>query len=425
MSNSNVAKVLILGRTGVGKSSFINYLLDNESAKVGVGEPITQDMFTTYEYKDENGMKLNVVDTKGIEVKDANKYVPKLVANIKMSCRSNDPRKWYHTIFYCVSMNNQRFEPFEIQLINDLSRDINQNIHIILTHYKENESEKADKMEKCISSQIDISTRNNVKFYRVCSINKKTRGGEIKKYGREKVVDSIFETFFSDVAKKVATQYVNEAYSIYEKLIDGFEDEFIKFIEENVSVSKFKDFNNIKVNMKRDEILNLIKTKHKCELVNLKSKYNKSMLPIQEIYNSYKSILDRKGSESVNLDNIFNIIYPFDERMFDIDEIFQKSDLGKLVKKLDKIAIEEFKYLEYMKFTERTKLRIEKAKIKLKTRRKIFSIQKEIIGVVEVMFKELRENFNKSSVETRMYRLLYYKLLSQQLNYLKADNLEE
>ncbi|MEG0051398.1 MAG: GTPase [Terrisporobacter sp.] len=49
MNNSNVAKVLILGRTGVGKSSFINYLLDNKSAKVGVGEPITQEMFTTYE----------------------------------------------------------------------------------------------------------------------------------------------------------------------------------------------------------------------------------------------------------------------------------------------------------------------------------------------------------------------------------------
>lgn len=414
MSNANVAKILILGRTGVGKSSFINYLINTQSAKVGVGEPITQDMFTSYEYKDGNGMKLEVIDTRGIEVKDAKEYVPKLVYNIKKNCNSNDPTKWYHTIFYCVSMNNKRFEPFEIELINNLSRDINQNIHIVLTHYKESEAEKADNMEQCIINQIDISTRDNVKFYRICSINKKTRGGEIKEYGREKVVNSIFETFFKDVAKKVSSQYVNEAYFIYKKLINGFEDDFIKFIEKNVSVLKFKNFKR-EIDKKQDEIVRSIKIKYKDELLNLKSKYNKSIIPIQEIYNSYKNILDNTDSNSVNLDSIFDDLYPFDEDMFDIYEIFKKSDLGKLMEKLDKVAIKEVLDLKNMKFTEKAKLKIEKTTLKIKTKPKIFSIRKEIIGVINLIFNEVREKFDKSSVQSRMYNLLCDKLISEKV----------
>lgn len=310
-------------------------------------------------------------------------------------------------------MNNQRFEPFEIQLINELSRDINQNIHIVLTHYKENECEKADNMEQYIANQINECTRDNIKFYRVCSINKKTRGGEIKQYGRAKIVDSIFETFFKDVAKKVASQYINGAYFIYEKLIDGFKDDFIKFIENNVSVLKFKEFNNGKMVRKQYEIVNAIKTKYNRELKSLKLKYDKSIKPIQEIYNSYKNILDGTDSAGVNLDSIFDDLYPFDEDMFDIDEIFKKSDLGKLMNKLDKVAMEEAFCLKHMEFSEKIKLKIEKTKLRIKTKRKVLSIRKEILGIVKIMFKELREKFNKLSVERRMYDLLCERLLSE------------
>ena len=43
------ANIMLLGRTGVGKSSFINYLVGKDVCRVATGMPVTQG-FETYEY---------------------------------------------------------------------------------------------------------------------------------------------------------------------------------------------------------------------------------------------------------------------------------------------------------------------------------------------------------------------------------------
>ena len=66
----NSAKILLLGKTGVGKSSFINYFLGKELAKTGAGKPITQEI-TAYEV-DDGRYPIEIFDSKGIEAKTAN-----------------------------------------------------------------------------------------------------------------------------------------------------------------------------------------------------------------------------------------------------------------------------------------------------------------------------------------------------------------
>ena len=41
---ANVVRILLLGKTGVGKSSFINYFLGKDVAAAGAGKPCTQEL---------------------------------------------------------------------------------------------------------------------------------------------------------------------------------------------------------------------------------------------------------------------------------------------------------------------------------------------------------------------------------------------
>ena len=126
----NSAKILLLGKTGVGKSSFINYFLGKEVAKSGYGKPVTQEM-DSYEF---NGGQYPILifDTKGLEALDANNQLNDIIETIKKRNNSNDISNWFHTIFYCVSMSGSRFEDFESGFIKKLQSVLSQHIHIIL-----------------------------------------------------------------------------------------------------------------------------------------------------------------------------------------------------------------------------------------------------------------------------------------------------
>ncbi|UOS16444.1 50S ribosome-binding GTPase [Helicobacter pylori] len=61
-----IMNILLMGATGMGKSSLINALFGQEVAKVGIGKPVTQHL---EKYVDEE-KGLILWDTKGIEAKD-------------------------------------------------------------------------------------------------------------------------------------------------------------------------------------------------------------------------------------------------------------------------------------------------------------------------------------------------------------------
>ncbi|WP_369714686.1 GTPase [Leptotrichia sp. HSP-536] len=64
--NKETVNIIVAGKTGVGKSSLINYIFGEKVAEVGVGAPVTQEI-GAYHLKEDN---INLYDTKGIETED-------------------------------------------------------------------------------------------------------------------------------------------------------------------------------------------------------------------------------------------------------------------------------------------------------------------------------------------------------------------
>ena len=175
------ANIMLLGRTGVGKSSFINYLVGKDVCRVATGMPVTQG-FETYEY-DNGKIPLRIYDSKGLEVLDSSAQKEKIIEFIRTRCNDTDVFKWLHTIFYCLNIERKRLEPEEVKFIKSIKGNIAQNVHIIITHCDEdpNDSNRRD-METYLKSQLG----NEIKIYFVNSVAIKLRKKSVVQFGREK-----------------------------------------------------------------------------------------------------------------------------------------------------------------------------------------------------------------------------------------------
>lgn len=123
---SNNFNVLIIGKTGVGKSTLVNALFGKYLSETGVGRPITQNI-AEYHKK---GFPITVYDTPGLEMSaETNQQLRKEVAHILSDGYQEDSQKKIHIVFYCINDRTSRFEKSEEDWIKEIA---NMGIPIIL-----------------------------------------------------------------------------------------------------------------------------------------------------------------------------------------------------------------------------------------------------------------------------------------------------
>ena len=294
MPEKKYANIMLLGRTGAGKSSFINYLVGKKVSENGIGIPVTQG-FETYQYDDVDGIPLQIFDSKGLEVKDYKTIKEEIFDFLRIRCGSENVHKWIHSIFYCINISGSRIEDGEINFIKGLSGEISQTVHIILTHCTKNaEGEKQrEKWNEEIRARID---NKNIKIYFVNSVRTETRVEEVEPFGREEILEQIFELLWSDIAHKTAGSYAAELHQGIQKACDKI----------------FYAFDDI---ANSTSALSLLSVQIE-PLIDFCKEYGKSM-----------------GYE-IELCDPFDFI-PDDFLDIDFDEVFSRSKLGKLMDDLD------------------------------------------------------------------------------------------
>ena len=335
MNNKNYANIMMIGKTGVGKSSFLNYLLQSNRFKAGLTESksggVTQG-FETSVYDNINGIPLRVYDSKGLEVKDFAVIKDDLINYLKKQCGDSDPLKWIHSIFYCVSVKNGRLEEPEIRFINDICGSISQTIHIVLTNCNAPDSPQVLEMEKYIRTILKSS---KVKIIKVNSVETKGRLFKGKQFGREEALETIFSVLWSDIAYRVSHQYAKEFRKSLDNLYYNMSSTFDYAVSKMTTINVIKEFiNEGGMEEMLDDASDKYDEDRDAEMERLSRKYISIINPLIEFYNDYSNGL---GHRIEMLE--FSDFIPDDclERMedLDIDEIVENSRMGRLMEEID------------------------------------------------------------------------------------------
>lgn len=120
--------LLVLGKTGVGKSTLINAIFGESVARTGVGQPVTtgSKLYVTA------AGNLGLYDTRGFELGATSAEILRELRGLVDSKRTADPSEHIHVVYYCVRAGDHRFEPAEADFVRGL-HDLGLPVFLVLT----------------------------------------------------------------------------------------------------------------------------------------------------------------------------------------------------------------------------------------------------------------------------------------------------
>ena len=303
--------ILLCGRAGTGKSSFINKFLDNRRAKEGEGLSMTHKIveYTHQEYP------ITIYDTPGFEDKETVENVIRLLEDFNKKLL--DARKKINLILYFFPYSERSVLNFEIPLIKKLNEYNSKIIFIInfvtesiqKAHYKRINKIFEDSLKKILPIDYEILI-NPINLYE--QIDDEYETPIIKK---EFGLDVLFQTIYNIYKPMIID--IKPIKDI--KNISGL----FKFFGNNPLYSQFKEVNDIFISFRAD-MINLI-LYYSIKKFKSKNKIIEEM--IDKFYKAYT------GEVCKDYNRFISKVSSDEEEKKIIDDFFKCIDNLKLLKK--------------------------------------------------------------------------------------------
>jgi predicted GTPase len=234
--------MLLIGKTGTGKSSFANYLFGVDKFTTGTGAPVTkwEENFQQYDLN-VSDVQINVYDSVGLEPNNFEKWMRELDSFlserqvIKRSgflinrCAILSANDIMHVLFYTINGAGGRIEASELSTLDKIYQDYKIPISIIITNCDVASESQISAIEKEAKSKCFETVR-------VCSVSRKTRGGDKKEqFGKESALKNLLSASYEKVGRELTIIVLKKAIEFLEKT----ESDFVKKIDDS-DISIFK-----------------------------------------------------------------------------------------------------------------------------------------------------------------------------------------
>lgn len=281
MFDEQCANIIVLGHTGAGKSSFINYLINQDLMKTGNGKPVTQN-FDSYLEQKTFGLPIRIYDSKGYEVGDYKNIADDTIKFINDKCFNDDVYQWIHTVFYCINSKRARVDNSEIALIKRIQTETMRTPHIVLTNCDGSNQDEAMK------KYVEKSVGNGVQVYCVNSVTEKTRRGVNEQFGRTPIINGIFDILWFDMLRVMAKSMASDFTQNFEECMEDFKE----LLEAHTSSDVYEE------EVFKSECMRLIQKSTR----NMK-KYNEALgIIAMEKMQSYADFLNAYGKTNIYID---------------------------------------------------------------------------------------------------------------------------